>query len=191
MEQLTGLRFARDFQVHAPIQCRHFNFATSCHKVDRDFSRGCCLHAQDSVLFHLHLNVQIACWCAVLTCFAFTCQTDAVTRIYASRDFNGQGLVFSTRPWPWHLVHGSLISVHDHDSADTPAGQRRSPDASAPDRNRDRLDRFVAAYPLSHRCHGKRHTLPASGYGSLGDTANGLFQRQLHVVAQIAPRAAR
>ncbi|STQ14285.1 Uncharacterised protein [Enterobacter cloacae] len=43
----------------------------------------------------------------------------------------------------------------------------------------------MAAYPLSHRCHGKRHTFQRRDTDLFGDTANSLFQRQIHVVAQI------
>ncbi len=179
----------RDFQLHATIQRRHFDFAAQRRhgKVDRHFAvQVVAFTLEDGVLFHLHLNVQIACRCAVLARFAFAAQADAVAGIDASRDFNGQGFGFlnatvavtfvarifnqraATVTVRTGLLYGEEALTHLY-LAGTVTGWTGL-----------RLGaRFRAAAVANITLFQRRNA------DLFGDAANRLFQRQIHVVAQV------
>lgn len=96
-EQLTCLRLARYFKIYTTVQRRDFDFtAESSHsEVDRYFTvQIISFTLENGVLLNLNLNIQIACRCAMLAGFTFTCQTNTVAGINARRDFNRQRFRF-------------------------------------------------------------------------------------------------
>ena len=138
------------------------------------------------MLLHLNLNVQIACRCAVLAGFTLTCQTDAVARIDACRDLNGQRFGFlhatvtmtfgarifnqrtATMTVRTGLLHREEALAHLHLTGTVTgwAGLWLSP-------------RFRTAAVANVTLFQRRNT------DLFGDAANRFFQRQVHVVAQV------
>jgi hypothetical protein len=147
---------------------------------------------ENGVLLNLDLNIQIACRCAMLARFTFTRQTNTVAGIDARRDFNRQRFgflnatmtvafiarIFNQRTaslaMRTGLLNGEEALAHLH-LAGTVTGWTGLRLAT----------RFGAAAVANVTLFQRRDT------DLFGDAANGFFQRQIHVVAQVAPRAAR
>ena len=188
-EQLTCLRLARYFKIYTTVQRRDFDFtAESSHsEVDRYFTvQIISFTLENGVLLNLNLNIQIACRCAMLAGFTFTCQTNTVAGINARRDFNRQRFRFLDAA----MTVTFIARIFDQRTASLTVrtGLLNGEEALAhlnlacPVAGRTGLRlaaRFGAAAVTNVALFQSRDT------DLFRYTANGFFERKIHVIAQV------
>src|SRR5690606_20625172 len=96
-EQLAGLGFNRNLQLHATFKGRHFELTTQrgIGKTDGHFGvKILAFAAEDGVITHRDLDIEVAGRTTVHACLAFTGQTDTVTGIDTGGNLHRQGFAF-------------------------------------------------------------------------------------------------